>query len=511
MRFYRLRLFACLLAVTTAFAFAARPSHATPLAIPSALPGLPATLPPPVVGVSPASPEPHVGGVSYALARGWNSLSFPLSSVLWASGFGRAVYLWTPRGYMPQDLLHAPRQMDTGRACLLWADRPHTVLVRGTTTARPASLRLEPGWNLIGCPTRRALPWRSVVFTREGGVSGTAPTVAGEAAAPSSAWVFASVLSGRRGWMDIRAAGQTMLAGDSVWIYAWHRLRLNWNVTPPARRPHVAWVYPAVLVAGQVAEVHGRGFGTPGDALLMVGGVLVPPSDVLTWTPGRIRFRVPAGITRGTLVVMVGRYPSNAVAVRARTPVRPGFSTLRGRVYSLQGRPIARAQVMLEDGQMALTANNGTFTIAPVRPGLHQAYISAAGYREVCDEVHLAPHRDWILHAILEVATMQSPSPGVEPRATLWVGASGRRIRGRRIWVKSIGVWEYGDHAREWARFWRFHSAGGSRRWISASNARVGRIYVIRVTWGEAGRPDRSSMSFRRLTGPTDTVHLDYP
>jgi hypothetical protein len=340
-----------------------------------------------------------------------------------------------------------------------------------------------------------------VTLTRAGGVTRTVAEAASPAAVPSQAWVLSRAHvspKDREAWIDLRTSGAQLTPGEDTWVFAWTSLQLNWNGRPLVSRPMVT----EASAANGVVEIRGSGFGPRGDGIVTLNGLEMEADDIVSWADDRVRMRLPALAHSGPLVVLVDRFPSNAVHLKV--PIAKSGGVLKGRVETSAGRPLASAQVMLDNGQCAMSAADGSFRIDHVPPGTYGAFISRLGYNEGRGQVTISGGKS--RHLLVSLSPSgQRPAASADARGTLWVEA----YKSSDWRVYKIEVWEYGDHGQRWtAGSW---DTSALSRSLQCSGAHLDRSYTIRVTWRDPKGYDQTSQIYRKLTGKSQTVNVYKP
>lgn len=471
------------------------------------LPKLPAQPPPRI------SDGPFLGSgtvVEYDLPAGWNVISFPLARFEGAEGFPRAIMRWTSKGYVTVDPIRAPRTVDTSYAYLTWVDAPTSVRVRGAVAPLPATIALHAGWNVIGCPSGSPIPVRQITLTREGGVTRPMADVASASATPASAWVCRRAhISpvGRNQWIDLRDPQARLMPGEDTWVFAFTPCTLNWNQAERAMRPRITTVSPQRAYASATVDIRGTGFGSRGDGMVTLSGLELEAADVISWSDTDVRVKLPAHARSGPLLVLVNRFPSNSVALDIAPSDFGG--TLEGRVESAGGRPIAMAEIMLDNGQSTRSQPDGSFRIEDVPAGSYGAFIRREGYAAGKGTVRVeAGATRRLLVSLTPRGGTPEPS-AAELTGTLWVEAY-RYVRGEVTWfVRRIEVWEYGDHRKTWATpSW---STEAQSRSLQCTRAALERSYAIRVVWQNAAGSETSTQVYRKLTGSSQTFRIYAP
>ena len=448
---------------------------------------------------------------SITLAPGWNEISFPFARLQSASGFTYQMYTYAQGSFLAIDPVNNPTAIDTRFAYLAYSDLGETVTVSGTdNTGLVSAIPLVQGWNLIGCPSSSSLPYAAMSASRLG-VTQVLDEVASFGLTPSATWLLNYVYGWDQGMLlfeDMLATGATLPTTRGRWLFAWQDTTLNLNVVPPVPVPTITSLSAYALTAGQSLTISGSGFGTADVGAVTIGGVLVPPTSITSWTATSIGLTVPPGIDNGYVVVYVSGYPSNRVAVTTSGsgPVN-GTSSLSGQVQdSSTGAALSDAQVLIDSGQSALTDASGNFSISNIPAGDHFVMVTHLGYTVGSATFTFVANTP---KTVLVTLTLLSSGGGGggggtgggggSSSGTIYVTAYPYSSGGSRYYVSNISVSEYNNYSHRWSQSW-YQDLGETYWTLSCSGATVGAWYVVHITYKNA--------SGSTLTGSWD-VKLD--
>ena len=112
------------------------------------------------------------------------------------------------------------------------------------------------------------------------------------------------------------------------------------------------------------------------------------------------------GVTTADLPVTTND-ESLATAILSIGAAGPGSAVLKGTVKTRGGEPVAGAQVtVIGTTTVAVTGADGTFTLAGLPSGTHEAVIRKIGFAKVSQIVHLAVREPSIVSVALDQATV---------------------------------------------------------------------------------------------------------
>lgn len=481
---------------------------------PAAAPGAPGSIPPPVVGPSRVGAEAAGdSAVTYNFPAGWSMVSFPLASVTSASGFTYQLYSYQGTGYVLVDPVASPGQLDTTRAYWAYFDAPATVTVNGpANTGAVTTVRLQSGWNLLGCPSTAQLPTRNMTVTRQAGATKVVEEAANSALNAGSAWIYQYlwVLSGSGSYVthDLTGLTAALQPKGGHWLFAWTDADLNLNVAPPSPVPTISSLSTTTLAAGSTVDINGSGFGDAAAGLVVVNGVSIPTANIQSWSASLVRFTVPTGLTAGKLVVLVNRYPSNRVAVTVSGSGGGGTTgSLSGKVQSSSGGALAGAQILIDTGHSATSDGNGNFQIDGIPAGDHLVYVTLIGYQTAVGQVSVTAG------ATRSVLVELTPAGGGgggggETQGNLHVRAYPYSSGGTRFWAYRIEITERGNYSERWSNTW-YSDYGDTYNQLTADGAIVGRTYNVKVTWRNASGEEHSNTWWVTLdsTSQTETYY----
>lgn len=484
---------------------------------PAVAPALPSSPPPALTSLG----SPGSGATeSLQVPAGWSMLSLSLGSVEGLQGLTRAPMWYTGGAFHPVTSL----PLDPGLGYLVYGDAPSVVHASGQPNhGQLQASWLRAGWNLIGCPSSEPLPLSRLVLGRPGGTLDVLEMSADPSPQPGAAWLYSSATASYRGstsTLDLRDPQAVLQPGQVTWVFAWHDAQLHWNADPPDPPPQIASLSSPALGPGEVLEIGGQGFGPTGTGLVTLNGMPAHPEDVVSWTPGRIRLKVPPAASTGPVIVFSHGCPSNRIPFQVLPREAPDTGALTGVVQSADGTPLAGAQVMTDDGHEAVTGASGLFSMDKLAAGSHQIYISRMSYRPGKGEVQIAPGQTRRLQVVLSpTSEVNAPPPGQGPGSapaspeqatTMHVTAYPYTLSGSRFWVKSILVSEYGNYSRRWSKYWDT-DVGDARFDMDCPGALVGRSYNVTITWRDRVGVEKQDMWQPELQKAGGTFYYYHP
>lgn len=488
---------------------------------PARAPALPTEPPPAMAPLGTPGPGP---AEELAIPAGWSMVSFSLATVDSLSGLARTPLCYSEGAFHPVSSL----PLDPGLGYLVYADAPSTV--RATGSAREGQVVaswLRAGWNLVGCPSPRPLPLRRLALQRPGGVVEVLENAADPSPQPGAAWLYASATAsyqGRALQLDLRDPEALLRPGQVTWLFAWHDARLLWNADLSKAAPRIASLSAPRLAHGRTLEIRGEGFGPSGTGQVTLGGLPVHPEDMVSWTPGSIRLKVPAAATAGPVVVFSQGCPSNRAALQVEAAPAPETGELSGLVLTAAGSPLPGAQVMTDDGHKAVTGPEGVFDLPRLPAGPHQVYVSRVDYKPGQGEVHIDRGATRRLQVVLspKKASGAAPAPAIPAHAPEAAPESPERLTemhimaypfthaDMRYWVRSIEVNEYGDFRRRWSNDWDTDQGDASFE-LDCPGAPLGRSYDIRIVWRNKLGDEKEDFWQPELQSPHGTFHYYHP
>lgn len=455
-------------------------------------PTAPSSRPPLVTGAKATRARTQsAGAVTLQLSPGWNQISFPFSSLQSASGFTYQLYTFAQGSFIAVDPVNTPGVIDTRFGYLAYSDFGEVVTVNGpANTGQVTEVPLVQGWNLVGCPSSSNLPYARM-SARRLGVTRVLDEVATMSMNPDATWILQYAYGYNQGMMlfdDLLGAGAALPTTQSRWVFAWQDTTLNLNVVPPTPLPAITSLSTSSLTPGQALTINGSGFGTSDVGAVTLGGVLVPPSSITSWTATAISLTIPAGAVSGYAVVFVNGFPSNRVSVTSGGGGGGGLSSLSGQVQDTSGNPLSGAQILMDSGQFAVSDANGSFSIANIPPGDHLVMVTRLGYNVGSGTF------TFVANVNKTVLVQLSPLSGGGGGGGGGTGGGGGATQGTlyvkaypytsgvRYHVSNITVSEYNNYSRRWSQSW-YQDLGETYWSLTCSSAPVGAWYVIRITY----------------------------
>lgn len=466
----------------------------------------PPATPPPVVVVSAQAPPLTLEGIhkTFPSYPGWSLTTFPFSALRAARGYPYQLMMLGPSGWTPVDPVNHPEEVDTSLAYMSYAEAPGKNELVGAPDNPDHVTRLHPGWNLLGVPSSVPVKLDRLTFTAPGGVS----RVPSEADRWINPVIQVQDAAGQR-TRDVRQPGkQAAQPGATAYIYSFGELQLNWNLVPPARKPHIDKLSAPSLAPGQVLEITGSGFGQPGQGQLTLGGVPIQPEAVQSWSDGKIRLAIPPAARSGNLIAFINRYPGNRVPFAVQSGPAAALGNLTGRVLASDGSPLVGALVEIDDGFEARSGPDGGFVMARIPSGPHRVYISLPGYKSGQGDIALGPGETRNLMVSLSPAGAR-PAPNEESVRFTVQAYAFEQSAGRRWWPSRIEVWEYGTNRRNWVRSWD-RDLGNTYELINCDGGLVRRDYNVRITW-KSGPREQSALWTPELERADQTFSYYHP
>ncbi len=463
---------------------------------PSRMPTLPSALPPVITPLpSAARPEDcHEAVEAISCTAGWQLITFPLGRVYALSGLPRMLYCRDAYGLKTIDPVNHPESLEPGITYIAYFDQPGMIYYAGSkNNGFYNSTRLYAGWNIIGCPADHPISRSNITVTRPGGITAKASDVCSPSITPGSAWLYSRIIAFANGkWiqgLDLGDGDGYFRPGQAAAIFCWTEMSINWNVEPPASGiPKIGSVGPTQAAAGEEVLLFGSGFGETGHGCVYINQFPVQPEDVLSWTPKLIKFRLPYGAESGKIRVIVNKFPSNTVAFKVvpsanTASVASQYGTLMGEVFSSTGYPLPNAQVVLDDGQSAVTDLRGGFRFSSLHPHPTKIYVTLPGYKSASGTVNIAAGNVKTLKVSLSpVGLGEIGAESPEQDGLFIVAAYPYQDDGHKYWVNKIEVWEYGNYSKRWSRTW-WEDPGLAKSELYCKGAPIGRSYQVIVTW----------------------------
>ncbi len=495
-----------------------------PALTPNVIPSLPTALPPVITPLPSASrPEDsHEAIEAISCTSGWQLITFPVGRVEALSGLPRQLYCRGPRGLTTIDPVNHPESIEPGIAYIAYFDKPGTIYYAGSkNNGFYNNTRLYAGWNIIGCPSDQPISRNNITITRPGGITAKASDVCSPSETPGSAWLYSRIVVFANGnWIqgfDLGNGEGYFRPGQAAAIFCWTEMSINWNIRPPSTGiPNISSVGPTQAAAGDEVLLFGSGFGSTGHGCIYVNQFPVQPEDVLSWTSKLIKFKLPYGAESGKIRVIVDKFPSNTVAfkvlTRANTPeIAAQYGALMGEVFNAQGYPLANAQVVLDDGQSAVTDLRGGFRFNNLQPQPTKIYVTLTGYKSASGTVNIAAGNVKTLKVSLSpVGLGEVGANSPEQDGLFIVAAYPYQDDGHRYWVNKIEVWEYGNYSKRWSRTW-WEDPGLAKSEIYCKGAPIGRSYQVIVTWKNRLGDEKSQTWTPEFTSDNQTFSYYNP
>ncbi len=279
-------------------------------------PPLPAA-PPPTITYSPQTVPPAVGKAnSISAVTGWQIVSFPVKQVESVWGLKRMLYKMSNNSYVPIDPVNNPQSLEPGLAYITYSDSPCKIYFTGKNQS-PQSVvtRLQPGWNLIGLPSLKAVQNPAVTLTNMSGQTIMPADLKERDSWPQRTWISPhsdTFVNGR--WVKTgKSLNSLVVPGQIFALYCREPLHLNWNIDLPSQAfPEVVQVTPNNPAVGDTVFVKGNRLGSRENGTVSIAGMALPQNCILDWQPNYIKFKMAQGIPSGSLRVSVNGKPSHA-------------------------------------------------------------------------------------------------------------------------------------------------------------------------------------------------------
>lgn len=252
------------------------------------------------------------------LPSGWQLVSFCTPRVVAVTGLPRMLLRLSSKGYRPVDAVHHPERIEYGTAYLTYFDKPTTVTFVGEKAKnKRLATQLHEGWNLVGYPSCKAGLNTSLTVSKPDGTVASLAQVC-DKAKPGMAWISSQAceLAGQR-WAFTRANCRVKISvpGGRAAIYAMSPAMLNWNVAAPSGGvPKVGNCTP-VAAPGSLVAIKGRYLGEQ-LGVLMLGDRAIRRSDIISWTPSIVKFRLPSWARSSSLSLFVEQYPAGTLPLK---------------------------------------------------------------------------------------------------------------------------------------------------------------------------------------------------
>ncbi|MGM9999010.1 MAG: carboxypeptidase regulatory-like domain-containing protein [Candidatus Bruticola sp.] len=284
-------------------------SQETPPPLPS--------MPPPIINYSLQTAPPAVGKAnSISTTAGWQIISFPVKKVDSVWGLKRMLYKISGISYIPIDPVNNPQSLEPGIAYITYADSPCTIYF---TSSQPASqclaTNLKPGWNLVGLPSMKAVSDQLSTLTNLSGQTIVPLDLKERSSWPQRTWISShggTFVNGQ--WTKTgKALNNLVNPGQIFAICCREPLLLNWNIDLPAQNfPEITQITPSSPATGDIVFIKGLRLGSRDTGTVSIAGMPLPSNCILDWQPTYIKFKVPQGISSGSLRVSVKGCPSSA-------------------------------------------------------------------------------------------------------------------------------------------------------------------------------------------------------
>ena len=260
-------------------------------------PPLPAA-PPPVITYSAQTVPPVIGKASSISAvAGWQIVSFPVSQVESVWGLKRMLYKMSRNSYIPIDPVNNPQSLEPGLAYITYSDSPCKIYFtsKKQLSQQPIATSLQPGWNLVGLPSMKAIDTPAVTLTNMSGQTIVPADLKERASWPQRTWISPdsnTFVNGR--WTKTGKSLNSLVAPGQIFaLYCREPLRLNWNIDLPVQTfPEVAQVSPANPAVGDTVFVKGSRLGSRKTGTVSIAGMALPNSSILDWQPNYIKFKM---------------------------------------------------------------------------------------------------------------------------------------------------------------------------------------------------------------------------
>jgi len=286
-------------------------------------PPLPAA-PPPAITYSAQTVPPVIGKAnSISAVAGWQIISFPVRQVDSVWGLKRMLYKMSRNSYVPIDPVNNPQSLEPGLAYITYSDSPCKIYFTGNNqSSQPLTTSLQPGWNLVGLPSMKAVNNPAVTLTNMSGQTIVPTDLKERASWPQRTWISPqsnTFVNGR--WTKTEKSLNSLVAPGQIFaLYCREPLRLNWNINLPSQAfPEVTQVTPANPAVGDIVFVKGNRLGNKETGTVSVAGMALPNSCILDWQQNYIKFKMAQGIPSGSLRVSVNGKPSTANLVAIST------------------------------------------------------------------------------------------------------------------------------------------------------------------------------------------------
>jgi len=158
------------------------------------------------------------------LATGWNTISFPLQSVVSTSGFTHYLYKFADNSYTEIDPLNHPEQIDCRYGYWAYADDTTNISVEGIANTTIYNLSLCYGWNLIGVPFDNAQTFNTIKLTydtQQNLLNASSPNIPPD----ENKWVYSKIYNYRNNeWVQQLASINTdrMQEASGYWLWCWN-------------------------------------------------------------------------------------------------------------------------------------------------------------------------------------------------------------------------------------------------------------------------------------------------
>ncbi len=252
-------------------------------------PPLPAA-PPPAITYSAKTVPPIIGKAnSISAVAGWQIISFPVRQVESVWGLKRMLYKMSRNSYVPIDPVNNPQSLEPGLAYITYSDSPCKIYFTGKNqSSQSVTTGLQPGWNLVGLPSMKAVDNPIITLTNMSGQTIVPTDLKERTSWPQRTWISPqsnTFVNGR--WIKTDKSLSSLVAPGQIFaLYCREPLRLNWNINLPSQAfPEIAQITPANPAVGDIVFVKGNRLGTRETGTVSVAGMAIPTSCILDWQP----------------------------------------------------------------------------------------------------------------------------------------------------------------------------------------------------------------------------------
>ena len=421
------------------------------------------------------------------LPKGWSLVSFPFATLQSISGLEYQLNYYKDQKYVTVDPTVDPQKLDTTLAYWAYTEAETTIEATGEINeGKVSSVKLQTGWNLIGCPYHENLPFANMSVSRQGSSLRTLEQATSMSTSQDTSWLYRYVLISANNEsttsMNLANSSAALRMGGAHWFFAWNEASINLNVGV-TNAPQINSVSGSYINAGDTVTIEGSNFGSleEDDGLITINGVIIEAENIESWTNSTIRFKVPIGVKSGYLVVFKNTCPSNAYSVYAGNAQTTAQHSVYGLVTDEEENPIEGAQITLDSGHSTLSDANGEFNLYDVPAGQYLCYVSHIGYNTGVSQVTIEANATRRIRAVLSVCDNgTSGGDSGEEMGVLHIKAYKRQYDGKTYRVAKIKVSESGDYGNRWIQSWETLEP---YRELKADGAIIGRRYNVAITW----------------------------